>query len=76
MDVKNEQAVVSEIKRFLTQIALELETSAAGARGAAAALPDHNATWSHVQQMYARFDQATRLLTELRETIDHAIPRA
>ena len=75
VDVKSEQALRNEVKRFLTQIALELESSAGGARGAVAALPDRKAAWSHVQQMYARFDQATLLLAELRATIDEAIPQ-
>jgi len=75
MDAKHEQAMRDEVRRFLTQIALELEAAAAGAHGAAAAAGDRKAAWPQVQQMYARFDQAARLLAELRATIDEAIPR-
>jgi hypothetical protein len=72
---KSEQAMLNEVRRFLTQISLELEASAAGAREAAAAIPNRDTAWPQVQQMYARLNGATRLLEEFRTTIDEAIPR-
>jgi len=73
MDPRTQKLFENDVRSYLIRIALELESSAEGARAAAKAMPDSKATWAPVQQMYARFAQATRLLDEFRATIDKAI---
>ena len=62
-----EQLVVNEVKKYLLQIALELETAAASARSAADAVPDQAKAWPHVQQLYTRLQEATTLIESIHE---------
>jgi hypothetical protein len=48
---------------------------AAGAREAAAKLPDREATWPPVQQMYGRLSEANHLLDQFRHLIDEAVKK-
>jgi len=68
-----EQLVVNEVKKYLLQIALELETAAAGARAAAAVVPDQTKAWPHVQQLYTRLQEATSLIEQFQTTVDTAV---
>ena len=73
MDKKREQEVRQQARQFLVQIALELEASAAGAKGAAEALPDSKLAQSYIQQLYSRLNEATYLLDRFKSTIDDAV---
>ena len=76
MDFTDEQAVQNEARRYLIEISLELEAAATAARRAAAALPGHrDVAWREIQQMYARYDQASRRMAELRATVEDAVSR-
>jgi hypothetical protein len=72
MDIAREQ-VIREVRHCLTQIALELEAAAEGARGAAEHLADRSAAWSHVQQMYGRLEEASHLVGKFQRTINEAM---
>jgi hypothetical protein len=73
MDPKREQEVKSQVREILLQIALELEASAAGARGAAANIPDRELGMPYVQQLYSRLKEATFLLDKFKRVIDDAL---
>lgn len=73
MDPKREQEVLSQVRQYLLQIALELEASAAGARSAAKAIPDRELAMPHVQQLYSRLQEATFLMEKFKRAIDDAI---
>ncbi len=75
MDPKEESKVINKTKEYLLQIALELEAAAAGARGAAEAIPDREKGMRHVQQLYSRLKEATYLLDRFKSTIDEAIAK-
>lgn len=68
-----EQMVVNEVKKYLLQIALELETASASARLAADAVPDQQRAWPHVQQLYTRLQEATTLIEQFQVTVDKAV---
>ncbi len=68
-----EQLAVNEVKKYLLQIALELETASASARAAAEAVPDQVKAWPHVQQLYTRLQEATTLIEQFQSTVDKAV---
>ena len=73
MDEKQKRARFEEVRSYLLQIALELESSTASAREAAGLLENRQAAWPHIQNMYARLQQANYLLERFRKTIDDTI---
>ncbi len=68
-----EQQAVNEVKKYLLQIALELETASASARAAADAVPNQEKAWPHVQQLYTRLQEATTLIEHFQVTVDKAV---
>lgn len=73
MDPKQERELEAQVTQCLLQIALELEAAAAGARGAAKAIPDRESSMRNVQQLYSRLQEATHLLNRFKRTIDEAV---
>jgi len=75
MDPKREREMQRQAHEYLMQIALELESSAAGARGAAQAILTDNREQGmvHVQQLYSRLHEATHLLDRFKRAIDDAL---
>lgn len=73
MDPRQERDVVVQVRQFLSQIALELEASAAGAKAAADSIDDRDVAWRHVQQLYARLQEATHLVSRLQTTVNDAV---
>jgi hypothetical protein len=53
------------VRETLTQVSLELEASARAAKEAALCVSDKQAVWSKIQQMYARFTQASYMVDRL-----------
>ncbi len=70
---ERDQQTLAEVRRYLTQIALELEAAAQGAREAARLLPDPRESWPQVHQMYARLEQATGLVTQFQRRINEVV---
>jgi hypothetical protein len=70
---EREEKVLDDVRRLFIQIALELEASAAGAKAAAIALPDREAAWPQVQQMYTRFQEAAFLVERIQKVVDEAM---
>jgi len=68
----DDRQVIDQIQQYLTQIALELEEAAAGARTAAGCLHDRAAAWVQVQQLFARLGQANHLIKSFQSAIDDA----
>jgi hypothetical protein len=66
-----DDAKIAEARQMLSQIAVELTCAAEAARLAAADSRGHS--WTHVQQLYTRFDQAAQLLRDMRRTVDAAL---
>ena len=57
-------------RQLLRQVELELMDAAAGARGAADALPDRReAAWPELQKMYTRFQEAEHLIAQLKKLV-------
>ena len=78
MDVEAaKKQIIAEAYRYLTQIGLELEASAAGAKTAATLIQgeDPSAAQGAVQQMYARLDEARDLVQRFQKTINEAVAR-
>ena len=61
-----ETEIFQQGKELLRQVALELTDAAAGARGAADALPDRQQSWAELQKMYTRFQEAEHLIAKLK----------
>ena len=62
-------------KQMVRELAVELEQAAASARAAVAASDSGNQdqAWKDLQHLYARFDQASQLLKDMRRTVDAAL---
>ena len=73
MDPKQEREMLSHVREYLLQIALELEASAAGARGAAENMLNRELAMAHTQQLYSRLKEATYLLERFKRVIDDAL---
>lgn len=71
----SDKQVIDEVRPSLTQIALELEEAAAGAKAAAGCLHDHDAAWARVQHLFARLDQANHLINGLKHENEDATKR-
>ncbi len=69
----DEQRAVDDVKRYLLQIALELETASSNARAAAEAVPDQEKAWPHLQQLYTRLHEATHLIEQFQTTVNKAV---
>lgn len=69
----DEQRAVDDVKQYLLQIALELETASTSARAAADAVPDQGKAWPHLQQLYTRLHEATHLIEQFQITVDKAV---
>jgi hypothetical protein len=50
----------------LTQVSMELESSARAAKQAAECVSDKRALWTSIQSMYARLNQASYLVARLK----------
>ena len=74
MDSK-ERGIREEVRQFLLQLAMELETSAGAARKAAelSLKSDMETAWPYVQQMYTRLSQANLQLQSLKALVDYAV---
>lgn len=68
----DDEQVVDQIRQYLTQIGLELEEAATGARNAAGCVRDRDAAWVQVQQMFARLGQANHLIKRFQSAIEDA----
>lgn len=68
--------VMEKIRALLTEVALELEDSAAGAKAAAESLPDARGAWPQFQRMYARLQHATFLVARFEQSVEEAIAAA
>jgi hypothetical protein len=70
-----DEAKVNEAKQLMRSFALELEQAAAAARSAVAASDAGNQdlAWKELQLLYARFDEATQLLKDMRRAVDAAL---
>lgn len=65
---------ISEARQHLRELVLELEQAALAGRAAldAATADRRDESWRHLQLLYARFDEATRQLRDLRRSVDEA----
>ena len=75
METKPSPEMVSQARSYLTQIALELDASATGAKEAARLVDEPQAALPHVHMMYARLHEANYLLERFKRTIDDAIAK-
>ena len=75
METKPDPEMLLQVRSYLTQIALELDASAAGAKEAARLVEEPKAAMPHVQMMYARLHEANYLLDQFKRTIDDAIAK-
>jgi hypothetical protein len=64
-----EAEVIQHGKELLRQVELELQDAAAGARSAADALPNREQSWSALQKMYTRFQEAEHLIGQLKKLV-------
>lgn len=69
-----DEAKISEARQHLRELVLELEEAGAAGRAAleAANANRRDESWKQVQALYARFDEATRQLREMRRSVDEA----
>jgi hypothetical protein len=69
-----DEAKISEARQHLRELVLELEQAAAAGRAALAATnaDQREESWKQVQALYARFDEATRQLKDMRRSVDEA----
>lgn len=70
-----DEAKANEAKQLLRTFALELEQAAAAARAAVSASDAGNqdGAWKELQLVYARFDEASQLLKDMRRAVDAAL---
>ncbi|MDP1915398.1 MAG: hypothetical protein Q8L14_04070 [Myxococcales bacterium] len=75
-----DETKVAAARQMVRELAVELEQAAASARAAVAASDSGNQdqAWKDLQHLYARFDQASQLLKDMRRTVDAAleVPRS
>lgn len=64
---------LSDARQMVAQVAIELTKAAEAAQRAASAGDDREEAWKQLQQLYARFDEASQLLKDMRRAVDAAL---
>lgn len=70
-----DETKVAAARQMVRELAVELEHAATAARAAVAAADKQNNAdaWKELQLLYARFDQASQLLRDMRRVVDEAL---
>lgn len=74
-DQAMDETKTAAARQMVRELAVELEQAAAAARAAVTAADKHDdpAAWKELQALYARFDQASQLLRDMRRVVDAAL---
>ncbi len=62
-----DETKVAAARQMVRELAVELEQAAASDSG------NQDQAWKDLQHLYARFDQASQLLKDMRRTVDAAL---